>query len=101
MQVANSMSKMTDFKVKLNTCNLCLMSCILCVANFGVVAQLARASRWQRGGQGFKSPRLHHPSLCDERKRVGNGRMPSETLVKEGKATDGTPEIFGWQAESE
>ena len=27
----------------------------------GAVAQLARAPRWQRGGQGFESPQLHSP----------------------------------------
>lgn len=27
----------------------------------GAVAQLARASRWQREGQGFESPQLHSP----------------------------------------
>ena len=26
----------------------------------GAVAQLARATRWQRVGQGFESPQLHH-----------------------------------------
>lgn len=28
-------------------------------STFGVLAQLARASRWQREGQEFKSPILH------------------------------------------
>jgi hypothetical protein len=28
----------------------------------GAVAQLARASRWQREGQGFESPQLHFPA---------------------------------------
>jgi PD-(D/E)XK endonuclease len=27
----------------------------------GAVAQLARATRWQRVGQGFESPQLHSP----------------------------------------
>ena len=37
-------------------------SCINLAENYefdGAVAQLARAPRWQRGGQGFESPQLH------------------------------------------
>ncbi len=37
----------------------------------GAVAQLARASRWQREGQGFESPQLHFPDSPAEPTAVG------------------------------
>ena len=43
----------------------------LIVAYFsGALAQLARAPRLHRGGQGFESPKLHHEEYKATRQRV-------------------------------
>ena len=47
---------------------------------FGAVAQLARASRWQREGQGFESPQLHSMRRWLSRADGALGRLAPQLL---------------------
>ena len=49
-------------------------------------SSVGRAPQWHCGGQGFESPRLHHPSLAAQRS------------AKEGRDRGDHAASYGWQA---
>ena len=56
----------------------------------GAVAQLARAPRWQRGGQGFESPQLHFPSsrpAPDHARTAGAAGGPPANAARDQNGT--------------
>ncbi len=68
----------------------------------GAVAQLARASRWQREGQGFESPQLHSPAPNPPARSgaaavVGHVGATPDSLVTPD-CPGATPDRFGAEA---
>jgi prevent-host-death family protein len=73
---ASEVAGRQQFHLRLTPCRNGQHACINLADDFtcnGAVAQLARARRWQRRGQGFESPQLHSASSPDAAVTVGAG----------------------------